>query len=116
MGRTTPAIRMSFEDLLSRMRKEYKDALLSRGRRAAFDRLVIDRVVNLVGQATKFGAFVVDLLDRLIVDDWLVMGSARATRQIGKEFAHAETGRVRQYLLFTVIGVCVIAVICMFVL
>ena len=40
MGRTTPAIRMSFEDLLSRMRKEYKDALLSRGRRAAFDRLV----------------------------------------------------------------------------
>ena len=40
MGRLTPAIRMSFEDLLSRMRKEYKDALLSRGRRAAFDRLV----------------------------------------------------------------------------
>ena len=40
MGRTTPATRMSFEDLLSRMRKEYKDALLSRGRRDAFDRLV----------------------------------------------------------------------------
>ena len=40
MGRTTPAIRMSFEDLLSRMRREYKDALLSMGRRKAFDRLV----------------------------------------------------------------------------
>ena len=40
MGRTTPATRMSFEDLLSRMRSEYKDALLSRGRRDAFDRLV----------------------------------------------------------------------------
>ena len=40
MGRTTPAIRMSFEDLLSRMRTEYKVALLSRGRRDAFDHIV----------------------------------------------------------------------------
>ena len=40
MGRTTPAIRMSFQGLLKRMRDEYKAALLSRGRRAAFDRLV----------------------------------------------------------------------------
>ena len=40
MGRTTPAIRMSFQDLLQRMRDEYKAALLSRGRREAFDRLV----------------------------------------------------------------------------
>jgi hypothetical protein len=31
---------MSFEDLLSRMRTEYKDALLSMPRRKAFDRLV----------------------------------------------------------------------------
>ena len=40
MGRTTPATRMSFQDLLQRMRDEYKAALLSRGRREAFDRLV----------------------------------------------------------------------------
>ncbi len=40
MGRTTPAMRMSFEDLLSRMRTEYKAALLSRGRRDAFDHIV----------------------------------------------------------------------------
>jgi hypothetical protein len=31
---------MSFQDLLQRMRDEYKAALLSRGRREAFDRLV----------------------------------------------------------------------------
>jgi len=31
---------MSFQGLLKRMRDEYKAALLSRGRRAAFDRLV----------------------------------------------------------------------------
>ena len=40
MGRTTPATRTCFQDLLNRMRDEYKAALLSRGRRAAFDRLV----------------------------------------------------------------------------
>ena len=40
MGRTTPAIRMSFQDLLQRMRDEYKAALVNRGRREAFDRLV----------------------------------------------------------------------------
>ena len=40
MGRTTPSARLSFEELLGRMRTEYKDALLSMPRRAAFDRLV----------------------------------------------------------------------------
>ena len=40
MGRLTPAARASFEDYLHRMRTEYKEALLSKGRRGAFDRLV----------------------------------------------------------------------------
>jgi RecA/RadA recombinase len=40
MGRTTPPIRMSFEDLLGRLRSEYRDALVKQGRREAFDRLV----------------------------------------------------------------------------
>ena len=40
MGRITPATRVSFQDLLKRMKDEYKAALLSRGRREAFDRLV----------------------------------------------------------------------------
>jgi len=40
MGRTQPAIRASFQELLSRMRTEYKDALMSKGRREAFDKLV----------------------------------------------------------------------------
>ncbi len=37
---TTPPIRMSFEDLLARLRGEYRDALVKQGRREAFDRLV----------------------------------------------------------------------------
>ena len=40
MGRTTPSIRMSFEDLLARLRSEYREALVKQGRREAFDRLV----------------------------------------------------------------------------
>ena len=40
MGRLTPATRANFQEQLSRMRLEYKDALMSRGRRAAFDELV----------------------------------------------------------------------------
>jgi hypothetical protein len=40
LGRTTPSARLSFEELLGRMRAEYKDALLSVPRRAAFDHLV----------------------------------------------------------------------------
>jgi hypothetical protein len=40
MGRTTPPIRMSFEDLLTRLRSEYREALVKKGRREAFDRLV----------------------------------------------------------------------------
>ncbi|MGD0803466.1 MAG: hypothetical protein ABSA11_05260 [Candidatus Bathyarchaeia archaeon] len=40
MGRTTPPIRMSFEDLLARLRSEYREALVKQGRREAFDRLV----------------------------------------------------------------------------
>jgi KaiC/GvpD/RAD55 family RecA-like ATPase len=39
MGRTTPPIRMSFEDLLARLRSEYREALVNPGRREAFDRL-----------------------------------------------------------------------------
>jgi hypothetical protein len=40
MGRTTPPIRMSFEELLARLRSEYRAALVKQGRREAFDRLV----------------------------------------------------------------------------
>ena len=36
----TQSTRISFEDLLSRIRSEYVDALVSKDRRRAFDRLV----------------------------------------------------------------------------
>jgi hypothetical protein len=40
MGRMTQAARASFQDHLLKMRSEYRDALVDKGRREAFDRLV----------------------------------------------------------------------------
>jgi len=40
MGRVTPPIRMSFNDLVARLRGEYRDAIVKPVRRDAFDRLV----------------------------------------------------------------------------
>jgi hypothetical protein len=40
MGRITQAARASFENHLHRMRTEYREALTTKGRREAFDRLV----------------------------------------------------------------------------
>ena len=40
MGRLTQAARASFLDHLNVMKKEYREALVSKGRREAFDRLV----------------------------------------------------------------------------
>jgi NADH-quinone oxidoreductase subunit L len=71
---------------------------------AMFDRMVIDSVVNFFGFFGKVMAFLVDVTDRLVVDDWMVLGSARAAALGGNQLSHAQTGRVRQYLLFTVAG------------
>ena len=83
---------------------------------ARFDRLVIDSVVNFAGFMGKVMAFTVDVADRLIVDDWMVMGSARATALTGAGLSHAQTGRVRQYLVFSIVGLVVlgILVVCLF--
>jgi NADH:ubiquinone oxidoreductase subunit 5 (subunit L)/multisubunit Na+/H+ antiporter MnhA subunit len=82
---------------------------------ALFDRLVIDSVVNFVGLFGRVAAFVTDMVDRLIVDDWFVMGSARGVSLAGENLSHAQTGRVRQYLLFTVLGVVVLAAVLIYV-
>ncbi len=40
MGRSTPPFRQSFQDMVSKLRREFRDALLKVGRRDAFDKLV----------------------------------------------------------------------------
>ncbi len=78
---------------------------------AAFDRIVIDSAVNFFGLAGKVFAFIVDTFDRLVVDDWMVNGSARSTRLAGEQLSWAQTGRVRHYLLLLVLGLVVVATV-----
>ncbi|MEN6627078.1 MAG: NADH-quinone oxidoreductase subunit L [Candidatus Sumerlaeia bacterium] len=72
---------------------------------ARFDRLVIDGVVNFVGFFGKVMGFVIDILDRIIVDGLMVNGSAHAAGFAGNQLSWAQTGRVRQYLLLMVLGI-----------
>jgi NADH-quinone oxidoreductase subunit L len=75
---------------------------------AQFDRRVIDAVVDFVGLFGKTVARVVDWADRLFVDGWFVTGLARGTELTGEGLSYAQTGRVRQYLLFTVAGLALL--------
>lgn len=79
---------------------------------AAFDRRVIDAVVNFFGVFSVVWAFLVDWLDRLIVDGLLVNGSAQAAAFAGDWLSMAQTGRVRQYVMLTVAGLVVISGAC----
>ena len=45
MGRSTPPLSASFEEAVSRLRREFRDALMDRNRREAFDSLPTCREV-----------------------------------------------------------------------
>jgi NADH-quinone oxidoreductase subunit L len=79
---------------------------------AIFDRGVIDGVVNFVGWCGKISGFIIEIVDRVAVDGWLVLGTARTTGLAGNRLSYAQTGRVRQYFVMTVVGICVISAIC----
>ena len=76
MGRTTPATRMSFQGLLKRMRDEYKAALLSQGRRAAFDRLV-------EAWSAEMGA--ISFAESMSLMDLLLLTGAVDNRRVNEE-------------------------------
>lgn len=82
---------------------------------ARFDRLVIDSVVNFVGYLCHVGGYLVELIDRVIVDWALVMGSARTTANWGRRLAALQVGTVRQYLFFTVIGLTCVSIFCIWI-
>ncbi len=74
-----------------------------------FDRNIIDAVVNLFGWFGRKASFFVSVfLDNFFVDNILVMGPAKTTNFIGDKLSYAQTGRVRQYLVFSVVGIVVI--------
>jgi NADH-quinone oxidoreductase subunit L len=83
---------------------------------ALFDRRVIDAVVNFFGFFGVLWSFIIDVLDRLIVDGLFVNGSARTTTFLGDQLSYAQTGRVRQYLVYSIGGIVVISVIVVYAL
>ena len=78
---------------------------------ARFDRAVIDQAVDGVGKAGIGGAAIVDTADRVVVDGWLVNGSAYAAQRAGERLSAAQTGYIRHYLVSLGTGVVFVAII-----
>ncbi len=69
----------------------------------AFDRGVVDGLVNLVGWGGRKSADLAGFLDKHGVDG-LVNSTALATQALGAGASTVQSGRIQQYLLFTVLG------------
>ena len=70
---------------------------------ADFDKKVIDRFIDRLALATRLVAGLDDLMDRYLIDG-LVNKCADCIYSIGLWFHGAQTGKVRQYVMFIVIG------------
>jgi hypothetical protein len=86
MGRTTPPIRMSFEDLLARLRSEYREALVKPGRREAFDRLTEAWSAEL-GAITY--AESLSLMDLILLTG--LVGDRRISEELSSRLAEMES-------------------------
>jgi NADH:ubiquinone oxidoreductase subunit 5 (subunit L)/multisubunit Na+/H+ antiporter MnhA subunit len=73
---------------------------------------VIDGVVNLVAFLGWLWSYLVELVDRYIVDGLGVNGTARTTAFFGNVLSYTETGRVRQYIVLTVLGLLILSGVC----
>ncbi len=81
--------------------------LFAARRVADFDKKVIDGIIDGLALFTQMLARVDDLIDRYLVDG-LVNVFAAWTYGLGVWFRGAETGRVRQYVMFIVLGTVVL--------
>ena len=79
---------------------------------AAFDRMIVDGLVNLTGLLGKISAFIVGIFDNWIVDGF-VNGVASLTAFSGDRLSYTQTGRARNYLLFIIFGVIGLSIILM---
>jgi NADH-quinone oxidoreductase subunit L len=78
-------------------------ALFVANRVAEFDKVVIDGIIDSLAYATRLVAALDDLSDRYFVDG-LVNSFAAGTYALGVKLRGAETGRLRQYVMFVVVG------------
>ncbi len=70
---------------------------------ADFDRNVIDRIINGCAVAVRSISVLDDLIDRWFVDGF-VNATARWIHSTGIRLRGVETGRLRQYVMFIVVG------------
>ncbi len=77
---------------------------------AAFDRVVIDGIVNGTGYLTRIIAQVSGAIDKYIVDG-AVNGVASVLQGAGEGFRRIQTGRVQTYLTYTAASVLVLILI-----
>ncbi len=73
------------------------------GLASGIDRTVIDRLIDLIAWAARQLAVVDAWIDRTFVDG-LVNAAARMTWNAGLEMRRLQTGRLRQYVMFIVVG------------
>lgn len=76
---------------------------------AAFDRYVIDGIVDGSAAVTRFVAWLNGLFDNYVIDG-LVNRLADATMGIGNRFRHLQTGSINGYLYVVVVGVVVVMI------
>ncbi len=70
---------------------------------AQFDKSVIDRFIDFLAYGVRRISLLDDLIDRLFVDG-AVNWTARQTHAIGLNLRSVETGKLRQYVMFIVVG------------
>ncbi|MDX2472799.1 MAG: NADH-quinone oxidoreductase subunit L [Candidatus Krumholzibacteria bacterium] len=77
---------------------------------AAFDRVVIDGIVNGTGYLTRMVAWVSGSIDKYLVDG-AVNGVATVLQGAGEGFRRIQTGRIQTYLTYTAASVLVLILI-----
>lgn len=80
---------------------------------ADFDRQVIDRIVDGCAYAVRSVSTIDDMIDRLFVDG-LVNWMARAIHSAGLSLRRVQTGRLRQYVMFVVVGTVALFIVISF--
>ncbi len=77
---------------------------------SAFDRIVVDGIVNGTGYLTRMVSFVSGSFDRYVVDG-AVNGVAAVLQGAGEGFRRVQTGRIQTYLVYVAASVLILILI-----
>jgi NADH-quinone oxidoreductase subunit L len=80
---------------------------------AAFDKWIVDGIVNLTGFFGQASGFLIGIFDNWAVDG-AVNGFAKLTGFAGDRLSYTTTGKIRNYLLFVTLGVVALTAVLIF--